>query len=42
MPLILSNTAMKKAKTHIAFQRHKITIFGLKIDIRFSSAGQYV
>ena len=42
MPLILSKEAMKKAKTHIDFQRNKITIFGLKIDIKFTSAGQYV
>ena len=37
--LLLSKNAMKKIKTHIDFQKDKITLPGQKIDIKFTSKG---
>ena len=41
IPLLLSKEAMKKAKTQIDFQEDKINMFGKKVEIYFTSTGQY-
>ena len=41
IPLLLSKEAMKNANTQIDFKDDKVSLFGRKVDIKFSSSGHY-
>ena len=41
IPLLLSKSSLKKAKAAIDMAYDKITIFGKKIDLYFSTSGHY-
>jgi hypothetical protein len=42
LPLLLSKTSLKKAKTHMDIENDKVTMFDKPIKLEFTSSGHYI